>query len=115
VQATKNFVGQVIRRAYLDCLAIINPQNDNDRALALEFRKGAAKQAGEVAVTAVAAGIAYGAHQAASFFGFVFMHADSIKHFISIAMNNDQLIQIVDVIKYASTSLSDSTSDDPVE
>jgi hypothetical protein len=112
---SKNFVSLLIRRAYLAFQSIVDPQTDEDRALASEYKKGAAKKAGEATVAAVIVGVTYGATHAASFLEFVVTHADSIKNYISIAMSNDQLIQVVDVIKYASTSLSDKASDDAAD
>lgn len=58
----KNLITQLVRRAYLTCLAIAEPKSDEDLAFVAEYQKGIARGVGKVAVGATVAATAIGAH-----------------------------------------------------
>jgi hypothetical protein len=103
---SRNLIIQVIRQAYLFCDEIINPKTDEARALALEYKKGAAKAAGATTVAAFVATATYGAPYAVSFFEYVFLHAVEIKDYIVVAFQNAQLSQVIDAIQYTRSKLN---------
>jgi hypothetical protein len=112
----RNLVAQIVRPAYLFCQDIIDPRTDQARALAFEYKKGIAAEAGKVTVnaaTAVAiAAVSYGALHAASFFEFVAGNAEVLRAYFAIAFQNDQLRQVIDVIEYTRTSLNEKPSEE---
>jgi hypothetical protein len=105
----KNLIIQLVRRAYLTCQSLANPQTDEDRELASEYQKGVAKAAGAATVGAAVATVTYGVPYAASFFEFVVAHAAAMKEYIAVAFQNPQLNQVIDAIEYVRTKL---TNDD---
>jgi hypothetical protein len=64
---SRNLIVQIVRRAYLSCQSLIDPQTDEDRALVLEYTKGAAKAAGVATVGAVVVAAKYTVPHAALF------------------------------------------------
>lgn len=100
---------QIVRRAYLFCQNIIDPQTDEARALVLEYKKGIVRAAG---TATFGAAIYYGAPYAASFFEFVARNAEILKAYVAIGLQNDQLRQVIDVIEYTKTSLNEKPSDE---
>lgn len=92
---SRNLVVQIVRRAYLFCQNLIDPQTDEGRAIVLEYKKGAAKAAG---AATFGAAVVYGAPYAASFFEFVARNAEILKAYVAIALQNDQLRQVIDVL-----------------
>jgi hypothetical protein len=106
---SRNLVVQIVRRAYLFCQNIIDPQTDEARVLVLEYKKGMVKAAG---TATFGAAIYYGAPYAASFFEFVARNAEIMKAYVAIALQNDQLRQVIDVIVYTKTSLNEKPSDE---
>jgi hypothetical protein len=109
---SRNLVLQIVRRAYLFCQNVIDPQTDEARALALEYKKGIAAEAGKVTLGVAIATVSYGALHAASFFEFVAGNAEILRAYVAIALQNDQLRQVIDVIEYTRTSLSEKPSDE---
>jgi hypothetical protein len=107
---SRNLVVQIVRRAYFVCQSLINPQTDEALALVLEYKKGAAKAAG---AASFGAAIAYTAPYAASFFEFVATNAELLKAYIAIALQNDQLRQVIDVIEHTRSSLNGKPTDEP--
>jgi hypothetical protein len=99
----KNLITQLVRRAYLTCLAIGEPKTDDDRALAFEYQKGIARGAGtglgKVAVGTTVAAAAIAVPYAVSFFEFVVQHAPAIKEYFA-ASQSPQLLQVIDTIEY---------------
>jgi hypothetical protein len=73
---SRNLVIQIIRRAYLFCQNIIDPQTDEARALVTEYKKGIAKATG---AATFGAAISHGIPYAASFFEFVAWNAEILK------------------------------------
>jgi hypothetical protein len=106
---SRNLVVQIVRRAYLFCQNIIDPQTDEARALVLEYKKGIVRAAG---TATFGAAIYYGAPYAASFFEFVARNAEILKAYVAIGLQNDQLRQVIDVIEYTKTSLNEKPSDE---
>jgi hypothetical protein len=106
---SRNLVVQIVRRAYLFCQTIIDPQTDEARALVLEYKKGIVKAAG---TATFGAAIYYGAPYASSFFEFVARNAETLKAYVAIALQNDQLRQVIDVIEYTKLSLNEKPFDD---
>jgi hypothetical protein len=104
---SRNLVFQIVRRGYLFCQNIIDPQTDEARALTLEYKKGIATAAGTATFAAAVAAVSYGAPHAASFFEFVAGNADILRAYVAIALQNDQLRQVIDVIEYTRTSLKE--------
>jgi hypothetical protein len=101
---SKNLIAQLLRRAYLTCKSLIDPQTDEDRALVLEYTKGIAKAAGaatfSTAVGAMVVAAKCCAPHAISFFEFVAAHGQAIKEYTAIAFQNQQLGQIIDTVEY---------------
>jgi hypothetical protein len=64
---SRNLVVQIVRRAYLFCQHVVDPQTDEARALVLEYKKGVVKAAGVATFGAAVVTISYGAAHAASF------------------------------------------------
>jgi hypothetical protein len=60
---------------------------------------------------AAVATVSYGASYAASFFEFVALNAEVLKAYVAIALQNDQLNQVIDVIEYTRTSLNEKPSE----
>jgi hypothetical protein len=112
---SKNLVVQIVRRAYLFCQNLIDPQTDEARALVVEYKKGMAKAAGAATVGVAIATVSYGAPYAASFFEFVARNAEMLKAYAAIALQNDQLHQVIDVIEYTRASLNEKPFEDGVE
>jgi hypothetical protein len=108
---SRNLVIQIVRRGYLFCQNLVDPQTDEARALVVEYKKGIAKAAGVASFGAAAATISYGASYAASFFEFVALNAEVFKAYITIALQNDQLSQVIDVIEYTKTSLNENPAE----
>jgi hypothetical protein len=108
---SRNLVIQIVRRAYLFCQNLVDPQTDEARALVVEYKKGIAKAAGVATFGAAAATISYGASYAASFFEFVALNAEVLKAYVTIALQNDQLSQVIDVIEYTKTSLNENSKE----
>ncbi|OKO76376.1 hypothetical protein AC628_18150 [Bradyrhizobium sp. NAS96.2] len=103
----RNLITQLVRRAYLTCLAIAEPKSDDDRALVEEYKKGIARGAGNgLATAAVSATITIAAPHAASFFDFVVQHAGAIKEYFAIASHSPQLVQVIDTIEYVRLKLT---------
>lgn len=97
---SKNFIFQIIRRAYLFCQDILNPQTDESKQLALEYKKGVAKTLGSVTAASAVASATAVAHHSAEFFEFVALHSAQIKEYISVTLQNIQLTHIVDTIEF---------------
>jgi hypothetical protein len=108
---SRNLVVQILRRAYLFCQHLVDPQTDEARALVVEYKKGIAKAAGVATFGAALATVSYGAPYAASFFEFVALNAEVLKAYVAIAIQNDQLSQVIDVIEYTRTSLNEKPSE----
>jgi hypothetical protein len=108
---SRNLVVQILRRAYLFCQHLVDPQTDEARALVLEYKKGVVKAAGVATFGAAVATVSYGASYAASFFEFVAQNAEVLKAYVAIALQNDQLNQVIDVIEYTRTSLNEKPSE----
>jgi hypothetical protein len=106
----KNFITQLVRRAYLTCLAIAEPKTDEDQALATEYQKGIARGAGsglgKVAVGTAVAAAAVALPHAVSFFEFVVQHAAAVKEYFAVACHSPQLAQVVETIEYVRLKLS---------
>jgi hypothetical protein len=106
----KNLITQLVRRAYLTCLAIAEPKTEDDRALVTEYQRGIARGAGaglgKVAVGAAAAGTVIALPHAVSFFEFVVQHAAAIKDYFAIASHSPQLVQVIDTIEYVRLKLT---------
>jgi hypothetical protein len=103
---SKNLIIQLVRRAYLTCQSIADPQNDEDRELVAEYRKGVAKGAGNATVGAAVAAAIYTAPYAASFFEFAVQNATALKGYIAVAFQNPQLGQVIDAIRELHTKLT---------
>jgi hypothetical protein len=103
---SKNLIIQLVRRAYLTCQSLADPQNDEDRELVSEYKKGIAKGAGNATVGAAVATAIYVVPYAASFFEFVVQNAESMKGYIAVAFQNPQLSQVIDAIKELRTKLT---------
>lgn len=105
----KNLITQLVRRAYLTCLAIAEPKTDDDRALATEYQKGIAHGVGaglgKVVVGTAVAGTLIASPFAVSFFEFVVQHAPAIKEYFAVACQSPQLAQVVDTIEYVRLKL----------
>ena len=93
---------QTIRRAYLFCQDIIDPQTEEARALSDEYKKGAAKAGGATTVGAAS----YGASYAASFFEFVVANSGFLKEYIVVTFQNGQLIEIIDAMKFGEATIA---------
>jgi hypothetical protein len=106
----KNLITQLVRRAYLTCLAIAEPKSDDDRALAIEYQKGIARGAGtglgKVAVGTAVAAAAIAVPHAASFFEFVVQHAAVIREYFAISSHSPQLVQVIDTIEFVRLKLA---------
>lgn len=106
----KNLITQLVRRAYLTCLAIAEPKTDEDRIFAFEYQKGIARGAGtglgRVAVGTAVAAAAIALPHAASFFEFVVQHAAAIRGYIAIAFQSPQLTQVIDAIEYVRVKIT---------
>jgi hypothetical protein len=112
---SRNLVVQIVRRAYLFCQNLVDPQTDEARALVVEYKKGISKAAGVATFGAVVATVSYGAPYAASFFEFVARNAEALKAYIAVALQNDQLSQVIDVIEYTRASLNEKPSEKSAE
>jgi len=104
---SRNLVVQIVRRAYLFCQHLVDPQTDEARALIVEYKKGIAKAAGAATFGAAVATLSYSGLHAASFFEFVAQNADVLKLYISISLQNEQLNQVIDVIQYTRIHFSE--------
>jgi hypothetical protein len=102
----KNLITQLVRRAYLTCLAIADPKTDEDQALIAEYRRGVARGVGTAAVGAAMAATTFAAPHAASFFEFVVQHAAAIREYFAVASQGPQLVQVIDTIEYVRLKLS---------
>lgn len=98
---SQNLIYQLIRQAYLFYQDIVDPQTEEARQLATEYKLGVAKKAGEMTIVGVTAAVATAALYSPAFFEFVAIHASELKNFINITMQNIQLTQIVDAIAAA--------------
>jgi hypothetical protein len=105
-----NLISQIVRRAYLFCWDLVDPQTEEARALVAEYRKGAAKAAGASTFTAIAASAVYGAPYAASFFDFVIHNGPALKEYFAVTFQND-LNQVIDAVQSARSRLSEEPRD----
>jgi hypothetical protein len=105
---SKNLIIQLVRRAYLTCQSLADPQNDEDRELVSEYKKGIARGAGNATVGAAVATATYLVPYAASFFEFVVQNAAAMKGYIAVAFQNPQLSQVIDAIKEFRTKLTNN-------
>jgi hypothetical protein len=92
-RTSKNFLSQILRRAYLLRDAIVNPDSEAAKTLTLEFIKGASSAAGGATL------LFLGSH-AISFFNFVAMNPALVKHYILVTFENLQMTEIVDAIEF---------------
>jgi hypothetical protein len=92
-KTSQNFFSQILRRAYLIRNAIIDPDSEAAKTLALEFVKGASSAAGGATL------LFLGSH-AISFFEFVAMNPTLVKEYILVAFQNIQMTEIVDAIEF---------------
>jgi len=109
---SRNLVVQIVRSAYLFCQDLVDPQTEEARALASEYKKGAAKAAGATTVAAIVATATYGASYAPAFFDFVVNNGAALKEYFAIAFQNDHLKQVIDAVQSARSRLSEETSVD---
>jgi hypothetical protein len=108
---SRNLIFQIVRRAYLFCQRLIDPKTDEDRALVLEYKKGVAKEAGTSSVKALIAGATLAAPYAVSFFELVATHAGVFRDYIVIALQNEQLAQVIDFIEYTKAKLKEHSTE----
>jgi hypothetical protein len=105
----KNLVTQIVRRAHLFCSRLIEPRTDEDKAVLLEYKKGAAKTVGAATVTGVIGATAivggFATPYAISFFEFVAANATPLKDYFLVAFQGDQIVQIIDTITYTRKAL----------
>jgi hypothetical protein len=101
-QTSRNLASKIIRDAYLGALGTINPKTPEDLIRAEEFAKGAASEAGKMAVRGVTAagviGAGYVISHAGSYIAWVAANADVVKELVANAFGGGQVSQIVDFI-----------------
>jgi hypothetical protein len=108
---SRNLAIQIVRKAYLFCLDLLEPKTEEARLLALEYRKGAANKLGGGTVVAVLGAAAYGASYAPAFFDFVVHYGPALKEYFAVALQND-LNQIIDAVQSTRSRLGEEASDD---
>jgi hypothetical protein len=108
---SRNLAIQIVRKAYLFCLDLVEPKTEEARMLALEYNKGAANKLGGGTVVAVLGAAAYGASYAPAFFDFVVHNGPALKEYFAVALQND-LNQVIDAVQSARSRLSEETSGD---
>ena len=105
----KNLATQIVRRAHLFCSRLIDPRTDEDKAVVLEYKKGAGKTLGGATVTgAITATVVVGGFAtpyAVSFFEFVATNAAMLKEYFVVAFQGGQIGQIIDTIAYTRKAL----------
>jgi hypothetical protein len=107
---SRNLAIQIVRKAYLFCLDLLEPKTEEARSLALEYRKGAANRLGGGTVVAVLGAAAYGASYAPAFFDFVVHNGPALKEYFAVALQND-LNQIIDAVQSTRSRLGEEASD----
>jgi hypothetical protein len=99
---SQNLIIQILRSAHRLAHDLLDPESDEARSFAKEYKSGAYKKMGEWTVTGVAVGgvsaalLAY--YQAGPFFEFVITYSEPLKAYLGDAFQNPQLLQIVDSI-----------------
>ena len=101
---SQNLVVQILRGAYRIAQELQNPQSDEARHFAKEYKSGIYKKLGEWTVTgsvaAASASVAVGTgalyYYGTPFFEFVVTQEPWLKAFLAVAFDNPQLTQIVD-------------------
>jgi hypothetical protein len=102
---SQNLIFQIIRRAYLFCEDIINPQTEEAKALSKEYKLGAAKAAGAATITAIVGTAVFAGPYAASFFDFVATNAGPFRAYIAAAFQNNQLNDVINTIEFTRSRL----------
>jgi hypothetical protein len=101
---TQNLVVQILRGAYRVAQDLLKPQSEEARQFANEYKAGIYKKLGEWTMTgAVAATISAGTAvylYGVPFFEFVVTQGPSLKEYIAVAFQSEQLAQIVDSIMW---------------